>query len=30
MMNGKVIPISRSKKTESVDKYVLFKGALVK
>lgn len=30
MMNGKVIPISRSKKTESVDKYVLFKGASVK
>ena len=30
MMNGKIIPISRSKKNESVDRYVLFKGALVK
>ena len=30
LMNGETVPISRSKKTESADKYVLFKGASVK
>ena len=30
MMNGKIIPISRSRKKDSTDRYVLFKGALVK
>ena len=30
MMNGEIIPISRSKKKEAADRYVLFKGALVK
>lgn len=30
MMNGAIIPISRSKKKEAADRYVLFKGALVK
>ena len=30
MMNGEIIPISRSKKKEAADRYVLFKGALIK
>ena len=30
MMNGKIIPINRSRKKDSTDRYVLFKGALVK
>lgn len=30
MMNGKIIPISRSRKKDSTDRYVLFKGALAK